>query len=284
MLNFKKKVWIVKQKDKGILTDSEIASAQDVTRRAVQKIYSIYRLNGLQSLNDKPKGRRIDDILYNLQQEILKLRKEQYGVHKIEGLLKNKELIISHNKIHRFLKSKGLVKLEPKKGRRYKYIDWERKHSNSLWQTDYCWIPRYHKWMIAYVDDHSRLCTGASYTNEATTETAINLLDKAINKWNKPREVLSDRGSQFYAAKGESSYYKEYLNSLGIKLIYSSIKKPTTTGKIERFWLTHNTERWRFSSLEKFINYYNYKRLHMSLDYLTPYEVYIRDLPNVRTY
>ena len=59
--------------------------------------------------------------------------------------------------------------------------------------------------------------------------------------------------------------------------IFASIKKPTTCGKLERFWGTHNKERWNFSSLEEFVKYYNYRRPHMSLDYLTPYEVFIRD-------
>lgn len=127
------------------------------------------------------------------------------------------------------------------------------------------------------MDDHSRLITAASYFDKATTDNAIYLFDKARRRWGLPVETLSDRGTQFYAVVGEISRFKKYVESLGVKHIYSSVKKPTTTGKIERFWGTHNTERWRFSSLRKFVNWYNYKRPHMSLDYQTPYEVYVRD-------
>ncbi len=278
MLNFRKRKWIVNQKENGRLTDCEIASAQKVSRMTVNILWRSYQKDGLDTLKDKPVGRKVDEIPFNVQQAILAKRKEGFGVRKIEAVLSNEGMKISHNKIYHTLKQANLVIPDPKKGRRYNYIRWERKHSNSLWQTDFCWIPRLHKWLIAYLDDHSRFCTAATYTTEATTESAINLLNEAINKWNKPREVLSDRGCQFYAPRSETSTYKEHLVSLGINLIYSSIKKPTTTGKIERFWLTHNTERWRFNQLDDFIDYYNYKRLHMSLGYKTPYEIYMKDV------
>ena len=68
------------------------------------------------------------------------------------------------------------------------------------------------------------------------------------------------------------------MKSKGINPIYASIKKPTACGKLERWWRTHNDERWEFSSLKKFVTHYNEKRLHMSLDWKTPYEVWLRDL------
>lgn len=116
------------------------------------------------------------------------------------------------------------------------------------------------------------------YTKIATTDIALKLFDKSKEEYGLPREVLSDRRPQFYGARGGESYYKKYLESLGIKVIYFSVKKPTTTGKIERFWLTHNNEIDNFNSLLDFINYYNYRRPHMSLNYSTPFEVFTRDL------
>ena len=277
MLNFKKRIWIIKQKENGELTDSQIASAQRITRRAVQKIWVKYQINGLDDLRDKQFGRKVDEIPNKIQEEILKLRKEDYGIHAIEGLLKNKDIIISHNKIHRFLRSKGLVKLEPKKGRRYNYIRWERKHSNSLWQTDFCWDSKQDCWLTAWLDDHSRLITAAEYVTEATTDNSLRIFERGIKSYGLPRETLSDRGSQYYANLGETCRFLEYMKSKGINHIYASIKKPTTCGKLERWWRTHNDERWNFASLNKFVDHYNNKRPHMSLDYLTPHEVWKRD-------
>jgi len=104
------------------------------------------------------------------------------------------------------------------------------------------------------------------------------LFNKASKKYGLPKEVLSDRGTQYYSQRGENCKFSEYLRSLGVKHILASVKKPTTTGKLERFWLTHNKERWNFNSLTRFVRFYNFERPHMSLNYLTPYEVFQRDL------
>ena len=277
MLNFNKKEWIIEQKEKGKLTNQEIADSQKVSKRTVQRLWAEYQKQGLDALRIKPVGRKVDDIPENIMKAILMKRKQGYGIRTIEALLKREGIIVSHNKIHKVLKKEGLVVPEPKKGRRKKYVRWEREHSNSLWQTDFCWQERIQCWIIAYLDDHSRFVVGIEYTQVATAKVAINLFDKAKEKYGLPREILSDRGTQFYAQRGEKSGYTEYLENLGVKHIFASVKKPTTCGKLERFWLTHNRERWNFDSLLKFINYYNFKRPHMSLDYLTPYEVYRRD-------
>lgn len=278
MLNFRKRVWIVKQKEAGHLTDIEIADSQSTTRMTVNNLWRTYQQKGINALKDKIRGRKADKIPEDIMKEILEKRKQGYGIRTIEGLLSLDGIKVSHNKIHRILRAEGLVIPEPKKARRKHYIRWERKHSNSLWQTDFCWQEKLQCWIIAYLDDHSRFIVGATYTKNATAEVAINLFDKARVEYGKPRETLSDRGTQFYAVLGEKSAFKKHVESFGVTHIYASVKKPTTCGKLERFWLTHNRERWNFSSLQNFIEFYNYKRPHMSLDYLTPYEVYARDL------
>lgn len=278
MLNFKKRVWIVKQKKTGHLTDQEIADSQNVSRMTVNNLWRIYQSNGVKSLLNKPVGRRPDEIPSSIKQAILDKRKLGYGIRKIEGLLKSDGVNVSHNKVHRILREENLVKPEPKKGRRRKYIRWERHHSNSLWQTDFCWQEKLQCWLVGYLDDHSRFIVGICYTKLATSEIAINLFCESYKRYGLPREVLSDRGTQFYANIGGKSAYTTYLEGLGVNHILASIKKPTTTGKLERFWLTHNQERWKFGSLKDFVKFYNFERPHMSLNYQTPYEVFIRDL------
>lgn len=272
MLNFEKRVWIVKQKEKGHLTDQEIADSQNVTRMTVNNLWRYYNQNGLEILKEKPFGRKIDDIPSTIRQLILEKRKQGFGIRKIEGLLAIDGIKISHNKIHRFLREQGLVKPEPKKALRRKYVRWERKHSNSLWQTDFCWQEKLQCWIVAYLDDHSRFVVGIQYTKLATTEIAIKLFDESVIKYGLPRETLSDRGTQF------KEQFLSHMQRRGVDHIYASIKKPTTCGKLERDWRTHNDERWNFNSLIDFINYYNFERHHMSLNYMTPYEVFTRDL------
>ena len=272
MLNFRKRVWIVKEKEKGNLTDKEIADSQNVSRVTVNNLWSSYKQNGLEILREKPLGRKVDEVPATIKQAILEKRRQGFGIRKIEGLLSLEGIKVSHNKIHRILREEKLVKPELKKALRKKYIRWERKRSNSLWQTDFCWQERLQCWIIAYLDDHSRFVVGIQYTKLATTEIAISLFNESAKRYGLPRETLSDRGTQF------KEQFLSYMQSRGVNHIYASIKKPTTCGKLERFWRTHNDERWNFNSLVDFISYYNFERRHMSLNYCTPYEVFTRDL------
>lgn len=278
MLSFEKKIWIIKQKESSKLTDREIAISQGITRRHVQRLWVIYREHGLYALQEKPIGRKIDDIPKVIQERILELRKEQGGIRRITGLLNQEGIRISKEKVMRVVKQHNLHVLDPKKGKRYKYIRWERKHSNSLWQTDFCWDSKQGCWLTAWLDDHSRLIASASYMTEATTDNAIKLFEQGVTKWGLPRETLSDRGTQYYANLGETCRFLEHMKSRGVNHIYASVKKPTTCGKLERWWRTHHQERWNFTSLSKFVNYYNYKRPHMSLEWRTPHNVWKRDL------
>jgi hypothetical protein len=65
-----------------------------------------------------------------------------------------------------------------------------------------------------------------------------------------------------------------------IKHILGGIGKPTTQGKIERWFRTYDQEHSRFALHRKFIEYYNYERPHMALNYSTPAEVHFGDVPN----
>ncbi len=125
------------------------------------------------------------------------------------------------------LSNAGLVEHNPKKGKRYHYIRWERKHSNSLWQTDFSYIARLQCWLCAWLDDHSRLITIAEYLTEATTDEVLRLFEKAAKRYSYPRETLSDRGTQFYANLGETCRFLEHMKSKGVNHIYASLKKPT---------------------------------------------------------
>jgi transposase InsO family protein len=70
----------------------------------------------------------------------------------------------------------------------------------------------------------------------------ISLLDQAIHEYNTPREILTDHGSQFWSVrKGESSF-DTYCQQQRIKHILGGIGKPTTQGKIERWFRTYDLE------------------------------------------
>jgi len=77
--------------------------------------------------------------------------------------------------------------------------------------------------------------------------------------------VNTDRGAQFYSNHPNStSQFQEFLNENNIRHIPSKRNNPQTNGKLERLWYEYDKHRWRFETIEEFIQWYNH-RLHGSL-------------------
>ena len=90
--------------------------------------------------------------------------------------------------------------------------------------------------------------------------------------------VQSDNGAEFQRR------FQERLNAKGIRTRHSRVRHPNDDAHIERF---HRTLRKEFigqynpnktidfveRKLKRFINYYNYDRIHLGIDLKTPYEV-----------
>ena len=74
----------------------------------------------------------------------------------------------------------------------------------------------------------------------------------------------TDRGTQFFNIHGSKSKFQSFLEENGIRYIPSRRNNPQTNGKIERFWLEYDRHRWRFGSIEEFIQWYN-RRMHGAL-------------------
>ena len=169
---------------------------------------------------------------------------------------------------------------KPRKKR--KYIRFERKFPNELWQIDLKVIENEGKWSISIFDDHSRYVLSSIKCIEGTSENIISLLKRTIRKYGKPIQILTYHGSQFYNSHSKlPSDFDSFCKKHDIEYVMGRIRKPTTLGKIERWYRTYDMERSRFKRHEQFIKYYNYKRVHMSLNYMTPKQVYNRSVTHV---
>ena len=91
------------------------------------------------------------------------------------------------------------------KSRRQKEICYERKHSNSMWHTDWHVMkdPRFHGLsLITYLDDASRCVTGARLFKEAHIRERGRGAQAAIKEFGTPATILSDNGSCFVGRGG----------------------------------------------------------------------------------
>ena len=89
--------------------------------------------------------------------------------------------------------------------------------------------------MISCLDDHSRFIPGSRTHHNPTAEHAIKLLEESITQYGKPEQVLTDRDTQFYPARGGRSEFTEFCGGNGIEHIVANVRRPSTISKIEAF-------------------------------------------------
>ena len=87
-----------------------------------------------------------------------------------------------------------------------------------------------------------------------TIDNTINTLIKAIELYGKPREIITDRGTQFFSNGkngiiGDKNKFQQYLDDNNIKHILARINHPETNGKLERLNYTIKSLRPYFSTL-----------------------------------
>lgn len=195
---------------------------------------------------------------------------------------------VSHRQVTTFARVQGLSRPNAHKQGKRKRCRYEREHSGSLLHGDFHRTSEAHPHCILWMDDASRMILAGGEFDSPTTENAIATVEKALEvarRWNlQVREVLTDRGSAFFVnnTKGKArveSEFSRYLVERGVRHVVTMPHNPQSNGKIERFWLEYDRHRWRFASLEEFIDFAN-GLIHGALwDLETPREAFQRKLP-----
>jgi len=191
------------------------------------------------------------------------------------------------------MRKMGLEAIYPKKKlskahpdhKKYPYLlrDVVIDHSDQVWSVDLTYIRLQHGfvYLCAIMDWYSRyvLAWDISITMDAAFCTRT--LEKAL-KISKPEIFNSDQGSQFTSADFTGLLEKE-----GIRISMDGRGRVFDNIFVERLWRTvkyeevylHNylTVSEARSSLNKYFLFYDTERIHKSLGYKTPYEVYFKE-------
>jgi len=240
-LTFEKRVWIVKHILKGA-SPSKIALSQEVSRISAFKLMRRYREDGWDGLKDHKTGRSETQLSQNAEVIILDLRRRfRYGACRIEQLLRQKGFAISHRQIEKLLLRNGLVTPNIKKQKARKWVRYELPNPNDLWHTDWSYDPYTQKQLSVYLDDRTRLVTSFGIFARASAENTIALLRTGIAASGKPKCVMTDHGSTYYAnhpnAVQANTEFRIALDALGIKHYVARVNRPQTNGKWKGFFL-----------------------------------------------
>jgi len=159
------------------------------------------------------------------------------------------------------------------------------KHNNQVWSTDITYVPmnKGFMYLVAVIDWHSRYVLSWKLSNTMTVEFCKDCLQEAIDHYGCPEVFNSDQGSQFTSEKFTNIWQENQLEQVQISM--DGRGRATDNAFIERVWRSvkqekiyannfeNGTELWL--ALTEYFNFYNHQRLHQSLDYKTPAEVYL---------
>jgi putative transposase len=291
-LNQRKVRWIIREMEKGEMSVYSIAKLQGITPRWVRELYKYYRETGKYPYPKRP-GRPPKTISNRDRIRVLAMKKRHplSGALTLEKLLDHEGDHIPHNRIHKILRIEGLAKNEPKKQKRRKWIRYQRKHSNSLWHTDW-FETRDGEHILPLEDDASRFITGFGAFARETAKNGVLVLEKAIKDYGCPKQAMTDHGTTFTSLPRETckdpkpNVFQKCLSSHDIRHIKARVNHPQSNGKVEKLGDTLFKLKNHFENWEDAIEYYNYERLHWSLKTEkceTPFKAYIRKMrPQVR--
>jgi transposase InsO family protein len=197
-----------------------------------------------------------------------------------------KRWFISESSVYRILKAQNLV-TSPALLVNEAADEFRDKTTriHQQWQMDFTYL-RVIDWgwyfLGTVLDDYSRYIVAWELSKEMKAVDSEKVVDKALMvtgllKENRPR-LLSDNGPCF-----KSGEFKHYLQGEGMYQVFGAPYHPQTQGKIERYHRTmknviklenYYTPDQLRQSIQAFVDYYNNRRYHESLDNLTPADVY----------
>lgn len=215
-----------------------------------------------------------------------------YGVPRMTQHLIRKGYSINEKRIYRLYRVMALRAIYPQPktstpdnaNEKYPYLlrNLIINRRNQVWAIDITYIPMKHGFMyvVAIIDIYSRYIVGWAISNTLEADFCIELLKTAIMKHGKPEIFNSDQGSQF-TCKEFTGVLKE--NTIDISM--DGKGRAIDNIFIERFWRSLKYENIYLHEyidgfelshgLEEYLTFYNNERVHQSLEYQVPAQLYL---------
>lgn len=265
--------------------------------RTIERWYYQFKKGGFDALKPqtrvdfgKPrKGKDVIDQIIILKRNYPRL--SATGILKMlreSGVTKDQ---ISLSTVNRVVNSipKEQINVEPM----YRY---ELEHINEVWCGDSSHGPYLYRdkakvklYIIALIDDASRLITAARIFEADNTINLLSTMKLAVSKYGKPKRFNFDNGSNY-----KNAQINIVTARLGVGVHYCRPYNPEAKAKIERWFKTlksqwmstlnysefHSVEEYQVS-LNEYVNTYN-NNVHSSLNGLTPMERYLKEVELVK--
>ena len=167
----------------------------------------------------------------------------------------------------------------------YKLRGLDIVRANQVWSTDitYIKIAGGMVYLAAVIDWYSKAVLSWRISNTMDKALVMDVLDEALLKYGKPEIFNTDQGSQY-----TSYIHTQTLKDNGITISMDGKGRAADNIVIERFWRSakvekiyinqYNTIKELKEDIIDYIQFYNYRRFHETLDYKKPMNVYFDSL------
>lgn len=241
----------------------------------------------------EPQRTSEQNLLYMRLMDEKYLKHPFYGSPRMTAYLRSLGHEVNKKRIARLMRLMGIRAVQPRKHGRgvadgqqhriYPYLlrDVEIVHNNQVWSTDITYIPMEggFLYLMAVIDWHSRFVLSWELSNSMERHFCLEGTRKALEKYDKPLIFNTDQGSQF-----TSSDFVSLIESNGVAVSMDGKGRAIDNVFVERLWRSVKYENVYLKSyadgtelyrgLKEYFEFYNFERLHQSLGYKTPAEIY----------
>ena len=216
---------------------------------------------------------------------------EQYLLTPYYGSRRMAETLgVNRKRVQRLMRRMGIEAIYPKprttvrsaEHKVYPYLlrNVEILRSDQVWSTDITYIPMRHGflYLVAVMDWYSRFVLSWRLSNTMDHRFCLEALEVALTD-GKPEIFNSDQGSQFtsvaFTSRLEAAGVAVSMDGRGRAIDNVFIERLWRSVKYEEVYLKDYLTAWEAEeSLSAYFDFYCHRRIHQSLGYRTPAEVY----------
>jgi putative transposase len=226
--------------------------------------------------------RRLDEL--HLQHPFL-------GARRLARMLQREGFAAGRRHVGTLMRLMGIEAIYPKrrtsipaKGHTiYPYLlgDVVIERPNQAWAADISYIPldKGFAYLVAILDLYSRKVLSFRVSNAMSSEFCVEALEEALARYGTPEIFNTDQGSQF-----TDDDFTTPLKAKGVRVSMDGKGRWIDNVFVERLWRSvkyeeiylhaYATPREVTTALTRYFSFYNERRVHQSLGYRTPDEMY----------
>lgn len=235
-----------------------------------------------------------EELLMRAMDEI-HLRLPFYGSRRLCDELVEDGHVVNRKCVQRLMRKMGMNALYPKPNtsrahhahKVYPYLlrGLKVERANQVWCADITYIPmrKGFVYLVAIMDWHSRRVLSWRLSNTLDTRFCVAALNEALVKYGTPEIFNTDQGSQF-----TSEEFTGVLQDHNIQISMDGKGRWMDNVFIERLWRSLKYEEVYLTAyddipharqrIRHWVDFYNRRRKHQSLDRQTPDTVYYKSL------